>query len=116
MKTSKAFLLILAASLIFSSCKKGDTGPAGAPGATGSTGQPGQPGPAGTANVIASKWFKVDSSVWTHTAADSFQFNGTYFNYSTNRSQTYLDTLILFHAIVLTLLITAGIKDSGMVL
>src|SRR4051794_19461354 len=107
MKSGKVFLLILAASLIFLACKKGDTGPAGAP---GSNGQP------GTVNVITSKWFKADSSVWKHTALDSSNFSVIYYNYSTGLNQIYLDTQITFHAIVPTPLITAGIKDSGVVL
>lgn len=43
-------------SLLFLSCKKGDTGPAGAAGPLGPQGPIGPTGPAGSANVIYSAW------------------------------------------------------------
>jgi hypothetical protein len=60
--------LLLAFSLLFAACKKGDTGPAGAagaagqpgaPGAAGGTGPQGPKGDTGTANVIYSQWMDV---------------------------------------------------------
>ncbi|HWK05774.1 MAG TPA: hypothetical protein VNS58_19170 [Puia sp.] len=54
---SQLFLLSLFTLLLFSSCKKGDTGPAGATGAAGATGSAGPTGATGSANVIYSAWF-----------------------------------------------------------
>ena len=57
--------LLLAITLIFASCQKGDTGPAGpagpagTPGAPGATGSQGPKGDTGTANVIYSEWLDV---------------------------------------------------------
>src|SRR6266566_2913456 len=62
---SKIFLLLVAITLLFTSCKKGDPGAAGAPGATGQTGPTGPTGvqgpkgDTGTANVIYSAWLNV---------------------------------------------------------
>ncbi len=65
-----ASVLVVSAALLFTACKKGDTGPAGekgdkgdtgANGATGSTGKP------GSANVIYSEWLDV-----TFNAVDTF--------------------------------------------
>ena len=56
------FSFLLIASLAFSSCKKGDTGPqglAGPAGPNGAQGPAGPQGPAGTANVIYSNWLPV---------------------------------------------------------
>ena len=72
------YCLVIAALLIFSSCKKGDTGPAGpagpagAQGPAGAAGLPGAAGPAGTANVIYSEWLDVtfDGSDTTGWAAE----------------------------------------------
>jgi hypothetical protein len=117
MKSGKGLLLFaLSAGLFLYSCKKGDAGPAGPTGATGSTGNTGPQGPAGSADVIASKWFRLDSSVWTHTAADSIQYMASFRNIRDNSSMQYLDTEIDFHAVMPTPLITKSIKDSGMVL
>jgi hypothetical protein len=61
----KIFITLLAITLLYASCKKGDTGPAGAagaagtPGATGATGPEGPKGDTGTANVIYSQWLDV---------------------------------------------------------
>lgn len=67
------YCLVIAALLIFSSCKKGDTGPAGpagpagAQGPAGAAGLPGAQGPAGTANVIYSAWTDVAYDAITDT-------------------------------------------------
>jgi hypothetical protein len=68
-------VLFLAAALLVTACKKGDTGPAGEkgekgdPGATGATGATGK---TGTANVIYSAWQDV-----TFNQVDSFTAVGT---------------------------------------
>jgi hypothetical protein len=49
-----SMLSVIVLSILFVSCKKGDTGPAGA---TGPAGPAGVAGPTGTANVIYSAWF-----------------------------------------------------------
>lgn len=65
---TKLSITLLVVTLIFASCKKGDTGPAGpagptgAPGAAGTAGATGPQGPkgdTGTANVIYSEWLDV---------------------------------------------------------
>lgn len=59
------FTVLLAISVFFTCCKKGDTGPAGATGpagpagAAGAAGTPGAKGDPGTANVIYSAWLDV---------------------------------------------------------
>ncbi|HEU0064814.1 MAG TPA: hypothetical protein VFQ58_07275 [Flavisolibacter sp.] len=113
MKSGKSlFLIALSAVLFLYSCKKADpgsTGPTGATGAkgsTGTTGGTGSQGPTATSNVITSKWYRVDSSVWTHTDADSI----------VSDNQGWPDTLITYHAVIPTPLITQGIRDSGIVL
>ncbi len=53
------FTSLLVVTLIFTQCKKGDTGPAGPAGPAGpggAAGAAGPAGPAGTANVIYSDW------------------------------------------------------------
>jgi hypothetical protein len=55
-------VMVLSAALLFTACKKGDTGPAGetgATGATGATGTTGATGKTGSANVIYSAWLDV---------------------------------------------------------
>src|SRR5688500_18846023 len=78
---TKLSTIILAITLLFASCQKGDVGPAGPPGpagpagangSNGAPGTPGAPGPkgdTGTANVIYSEWLDVtfegsDSTGW----------------------------------------------------
>src|SRR4051812_48308804 len=65
---SKVFMPLIAVTLLFAYCKKGDTGPAGPAGANGAAGTPGAAGPTGpqgakgdtgTANVIYSQWLDV---------------------------------------------------------
>lgn len=59
---SKIFIPLLAVTLLFANCKKGDTGPAGPAGPTGANGAAGPQGPQGdpgTANVIYSAWLDV---------------------------------------------------------
>jgi hypothetical protein len=56
------FTSLLAVTLIFTQCKKGDAGPAGPAGAAGAAGPAGPAGPkgdTGTANVIYSAWLDV---------------------------------------------------------
>ena len=106
MKATKFLLLLLATTLFLYACKE----------TTVVNGQERQPGPEETNTVIASKWFKVDSSVWTHTDADSSQYIMKYYNFNTGQFKNYLDTVIIFHAIVPTTLITSGVKDSGTIL
>jgi hypothetical protein len=77
---------LLAITLLFASCKKGDTGPAGptgadgAPGAPGTPGAPGPQGPqgdSGTANVIYSSWLDVTytaDTTLTGTVIDTIGF------------------------------------------
>ncbi|MCW3110497.1 MAG: hypothetical protein JWQ09_5003 [Segetibacter sp.] len=58
----KLLAVLLAISLLFTHCKKGDTGPTGPAGNTGATGAAGPQGPkgdTGTANVIYSGWLDV---------------------------------------------------------
>ncbi len=58
----KIFMPLLAITLLFAYCKKGDTGPAGPAGPAGSAGAAGSQGPkgdTGTANVIYSAWLDV---------------------------------------------------------
>jgi hypothetical protein len=57
-----SYVLVFTAALLFTACKKGDTGPAGEKGDTGekgSTGATGATGKTGTANVIYSEWIDV---------------------------------------------------------
>lgn len=59
---SRILLLSFLITIVFVSCKKGDTGETGATGAAGSTGPTGPQGPkgdTGTANVIYSDWLDV---------------------------------------------------------
>jgi hypothetical protein len=71
------FSLLAATALIFTQCKKGDTGPAGPSGpagpagAAGATGPQGPAGATGTANVVYSDWMNVtfapatpDTAAW----------------------------------------------------
>ncbi len=59
------FSFLLITSFIYTSCKKGDTGPPGPPGPagpagpTGTTGLTGPKGDTGVANVIYSAWLDV---------------------------------------------------------
>jgi len=53
------FSSLLLITLIFTQCKKGDTGPAGPAGATGPAGPAGPKGDTGTTNVIYSAWLDV---------------------------------------------------------
>ena len=68
MKTTfdfKVLTFLLAITIMFASCKKGDTGATGAAGATGTAGDTGVQGPkgdTGTANVIYSAWINVKFS------------------------------------------------------
>ena len=61
----KIIIPLLAVTLLFAYCKKGDTGATGAAGPQGPQGQPGGTGPqgpkgdTGTANVIYSEWLDV---------------------------------------------------------
>src|SRR5580658_1197760 len=55
--------LILAISILATSCQKGDTGPVGPAGPGGATGAQGPQGDTGTANVIYSNWFTPASYV-----------------------------------------------------
>jgi hypothetical protein len=60
---SKVFIPLLAVTLLFANCKKGDdgaTGPAGPAGANGAAGPQGPQGDPGTANVIYSAWLDVE--------------------------------------------------------
>jgi len=52
-------IFFLAIAISFTSCKKGDTGPAGETGAQGAKGDKGDKGDAGSANVIYSDWMDV---------------------------------------------------------
>ncbi len=70
---TKLSTFLLAITLIFASCQKGDigpTGPAGPAGAAGAAGPQGPKGDPGAANVIYSDWLDVtfdpnaDSSAW----------------------------------------------------
>ena len=68
-------VMVLSAALLFTACKKGDTGPAGetgAAGATGATGTTGATGKTGSANVVYSAWMDI-----TFQAADSVTTVGT---------------------------------------
>ena len=59
---SNIFMPLLAVTLLFANCKKGDdgaTGPAGPAGANGAAGPQGPQGDPGTANVIYSAWLDV---------------------------------------------------------
>lgn len=59
---SKILTLLLCSTVLFSSCKKGDTGDQGDPGAAGAQGPAGPQGPQGepgSANVIYSPWTDV---------------------------------------------------------
>src|SRR3954470_1005932 len=106
MKSGKGLLLFaLSAGLFLYGCKKGDTGPAGATGATGSTGgtgATGSQGPAGAADVIASKWIRLDSSLWTYAVADSIQFMASFYDGINHQNVNCLDTEIDFHAVMPT--------------
>jgi hypothetical protein len=56
------YALVVTVALLFTACKKGDTGPAGEKGDTGekgTTGATGSTGKAGSANVIYSDWIDV---------------------------------------------------------
>jgi hypothetical protein len=82
---SKIFLPLLAVTLLFAYCKKGDTGPAGAtgaagqPGGAGPTGPQGPQGDPGTANVIYSEWLD-----FTYSAFDTIHTpSGTGFTVDT---------------------------------
>ena len=57
-----SYVLVFTAALLFTACKKGDTGPAGEKGDAGekgSTGATGATGKNGSANVIYSEWIDV---------------------------------------------------------
>lgn len=57
-----SYLLVFTAALLFTACKKGDTGPAGEKGDAGekgATGATGATGKSGSANVIYSNWIDV---------------------------------------------------------
>lgn len=61
MKLKICLALTVCATLLMTSCKKGDTGPIGPKGDTGATGTKGDPGSNGTnANVIYSDWIPVN--------------------------------------------------------
>lgn len=53
------FVSMVAITLLFARCKKGDTGPAGPTGSSGTAGAQGPKGDTGTANVIYSAWLDV---------------------------------------------------------
>lgn len=55
----RSLSVILVASLLFTACKKGDTGPTGPKGETGEKGNSGEKGSTGTANVVYSDWTDI---------------------------------------------------------
>ncbi len=70
MKKNFLLLTIAFALIMFSACKKGDTGPAGPQGpqgAPGTTGSTGGTGATGSANVIYSDWLSVTAAEWKDT-------------------------------------------------
>lgn len=88
------FCMIAVLSMVlFTSCKKGDTGPKGDAGAQGN---PGAAGPKGTANVVYSAWMNTNPWVASTTSI------------GTGKSTFYFD--------ITTTQVTQGIIDSGTVL
>jgi hypothetical protein len=90
----RMLVLSLFTLLLFSSCKKGDTGPIGATGATGAAGPAGPTGVTGSANVIYSAWFTPD----TYIKDTVFDLYGFYYNKAT----TDITQAVLDSGVVLT--------------
>src|ERR1700720_2689117 len=90
----RMLVLSLFTLLLFSSCKKGDTGPAGATGAAGAAGSAGPTGATGSANVIYSAWFTPD----TYVKDTVFNLYGFYYNKAT----TDITQAVLDSGVVLT--------------
>jgi hypothetical protein len=95
-------ILFLAITLLFTHCKKGDTGPAGAQGPQGPQGEPGQngamgaqgpKGDTGTANVIYSSWLDVTYAADTALNGTTIDTLGFYANVAAAK----LDSSILAH-------------------
>jgi len=93
-------ILFLAVTLLFTHCKKGDTGPAGAAGPqgpqgeqgqTGATGAQGPKGDTGTANVIYSNWLDVTYTADTNLNGTTIDTLGYYANITASK----LDSSIL---------------------
>ena len=66
--------VLVAVSLLFAYCKKGDAGPAGPAGPAGAAGAQGPKGDTGTANVIYSAWLDVNYTVDKTTGGDTLGF------------------------------------------
>jgi len=82
----KLSAVLIGALLVFSSCKKGDTGPAGA---TGPAGPAGPTGTTGSANVVYSAWFTPSAYV-KDTVFDLYGFY--YDKATTDITQAVLDS------------------------
>ena len=71
------FYWALAIALVFTACKKGDTGPEGPAGPQGNAGPPGPKGDTGVANVIYSNWLDVSFDPLTTGGGDTVAFDAT---------------------------------------
>ena len=110
-------ILFLAITLLFTHCKKGDTGPAGPQGPQGeqgqmgATGSQGPKGDTGTANVIYSSWLDVTyiaDTVHNGTTIDTIGFYA-------NIAAAKLDSSIIAHGEIKVYLNLGSASDPTVV-